>query len=190
MLFRSELFPEKLGETNSDSFFKAINKVTPSLIRTESDEVTYHFHVLIRYELEKELISGIIAPKDIPARWNELYKTHLGVTVPDDKQGCLQDVHWSHGSFGYFPTYSLGSLYAAQFFDAIRKKHTDLDSRIAAGETKPVWNWLQENIYRHGRYYNSPDLCRHVTGEGLNPKYFIDYITGKLKEVYAIDQFS
>jgi carboxypeptidase Taq len=181
------IFPERLATSNAGSFFRAINKVTPSLIRTEADEVTYHFHVLIRYELEKELISGKVSPADIPARWNELYKLHLGVTVPDDKQGCLQDVHWSHGSFGYFPTYSLGSLYAAQFFDAIKKQHGDLDVLVASGNTKPVWNWLQENIFKHGRYFTSSELCRQATGEDLNPKYFIDYITKKVAEVYGLN---
>ena len=104
-----------------EDFYKAINKVKPSLIRTESDELTYHFHVMIRYEMEKMLITGELKTEDIPAYWNELYEKYLGVTVPDDQHGCLQDVHWSHGSFGYFPTYSLGSFYAAQFFAKAQK---------------------------------------------------------------------
>ena len=128
-------FPEQLNNIDTDQFFRGINKVQPSLIRTEADEITYHFHVAIRYGLEKKLIEGSLATADIPAYWNEQYKQQLNVTVPDDKQGCLQDVHWSHGSFGYFPTYSLGSFYAAQFFAAATGSNPLLSQELAAGQT-------------------------------------------------------
>ena len=137
MLFRS---------INVVDFYRGINKVTPSLIRTEADELTYHFHVMIRYEIEKQLISGTIKSKDIPLVWNDLYKKYLGINVPDDKNGCLQDVHWSHGSFGYFATYSIGSFYAAQIWNTIQLKHSDVCDQIKNGNSHEVFEWLNENI--------------------------------------------
>lgn len=180
-----EYFPQQFNNTTIQQFYKAINKVQPSLIRTEADEVTYHFHVMIRYEIEKLLIEGSIAAKDIPAYWNEHYKKYLGVTVPDDRRGCLQDVHWSHGSFGYFATYSIGSLYAAQFYATIKKQIPDLQQNIIAGNNVPVWEWLKQNIYPYGRYYNSGELCKKATGEYLNSKYFIDYAAEKYAGIYT-----
>lgn len=180
-----KLFPEQFKNITVSQFYAAINKVQPSLIRTEADELTYHFHVMIRYEIEKLLIEGSIAANDIPAYWNELYKKYLGVTVPDDVKGCLQDVHWSHGSFGYFATYSIGSLYAAQFFATIQKQHPGLQDLIAAGNTEPVWKWLQTNIYPFGRQYNSEELCKYATGEPLNPDYFLQYASKKFGHIYT-----
>ena len=172
--------------TKINQFYKSINKVQPSLIRTESDELTYHFHVMIRYEIEKLLIEGTIVAKDIPTYWNEKYMKYLGVKVPNDLQGCLQDVHWSHGSFGYFATYSIGSLYAAQFYAAIKKENIATESIIATGNNLPVLQWLQKNIYCYGRYYNSEELCIKATGKKLNSTYFIDYVTEKYKYIYDI----
>ena len=174
-------FPQQFNNVSVDQFYSAINKVQPSLIRTEADEVTYHFHVMIRYEIEKLLIEGSISAKDIPAYWNELYQKFIGVTVPDDVRGCLQDVHWSHGSFGYFATYSIGSLYAAQFFETIKKHYPDIENQIAAGNNSTVLKWLQDNVYRRGRFYNSEDLCLAATGEKLNSKYFMSYINKKFR---------
>jgi carboxypeptidase Taq len=178
-------FPERFDNISPDQFFKGINKVTPSLIRTEADELTYHFHVMIRYDIEKLLIEGSIDAKDIPAYWNEHYQKYLGISVPHDKVGCLQDIHWSHGSFGYFATYSLGSLYAAQFYAAIEKEYPSIQTEIAEGNNKSVLNWLIKNIYPHGRYYSSEQLCEKVTGEVLQPKYFIDYVTQKFSNIYS-----
>ncbi|MBS1509871.1 MAG: carboxypeptidase M32 [Bacteroidetes bacterium] len=177
-------FPEQLGQISAAQFYKAINKVEPSLIRTEADELTYHFHVMIRYEIEKMLIEGSISTKDIPVYWNDHYQQYLGVTVPDDKRGCLQDVHWSHGSFGYFATYSLGSLYAAQLYAAILSENDSVEKEIAAGNTMPVLNWLQKNIYPFGRYFTSEELCRKATGETLNSTHFIQYATKKFNAAY------
>lgn len=178
-------FPQQLGKVSVEAFYKAINRVEPSLIRTEADELTYHFHVMIRYELEKQLIAGQMQAKDIPAYWNEQYKNYLGVTVPDDKRGCLQDVHWSHGSFGYFATYSLGSLYAAQLYAAFAGQQASVEKDIAAGNTAPLLHWLQQQIHRHGRYYTSAELCRQATGQVLDPAYFISYATKKYKTIYS-----
>jgi carboxypeptidase Taq len=155
------------------------------LIRTEADELTYHFHVIIRYELEKKLMENSITVKDIPAYWNEQYKKYLGVDVPDDKRGCLQDVHWSHGSFGYFPTYSLGSLYAAQFFNTASSQIKDLQGEIVAGNFAPLLQWLRTNIHQYGRKFTSEQLCERVTGEPLNIDHFMKYAKEKYLGIYT-----
>ncbi|HTR30055.1 MAG TPA: carboxypeptidase M32 [Puia sp.] len=175
-----------LGEFASlgiEHFYKAINKVTPSLIRTEADEVSYHFHVMIRYELEKRLIEGSLAVSDIPGWWKENYASWLGVNVPDDKNGCLQDVHWSHGSFGYFPTYSLGSFYAAQFFEYAASQD-NIGKSLERGETAPLLEWLREHIHRHGRRFTSEQLCQNATGKGLDIRFFLDYLRNKYVIIY------
>jgi carboxypeptidase Taq len=179
-----KVFPNQLSAISLEQFYKAINKVQPSLIRTEADEVSYHFHVIIRYELEKRLIEGSLAVAEIPAWWNEHYAAWLGVTVPDDKRGCLQDVHWSHGSFGYFPTYSLGSFYAAQFFAAAKEQVPGLQESIGAGNTAPLLGWLRENIHKWGRRYTSEELCRRSTGKTLEIRYFLDYLLDKYDNIY------
>ncbi|MEP6749162.1 MAG: carboxypeptidase M32 [Bacteroidota bacterium] len=180
-----QYFPGQLKDISLQHFYKGINKVQPSFIRTEADELTYHFHVQVRYELEKKLLDGTLQAKDIPAYWNEQYKKLLGVNVPNDKQGCLQDVHWSHGSFGYFPTYSLGSFYAAQFFAAAEKNIPDLAIEITNGNYKPLLDWLRTSVYVHGRRFTSEELCTRITGEPLNIDYFIRYATDKYKDIYA-----
>ena len=177
-------FPEQFSGVDPVHFYRAINKVTPSLIRTEADELTYHFHVIIRYELEKKLIEGAVETKDIPAYWNELYEQYLGIRVPDDRNGCLQDVHWSHGSFGYFPTYSLGSLYAAQFFGTAGHQLPALAETIENGDLVPLLNWLRTNIHQYGRRYTSEELCTRITGEPLNSSYFLQYATEKYRNIY------
>ena len=178
-------FPDQLKNVTQEKFFKGINKVQPSLIRTEADELTYHFHVMIRYEIEKLLLEGTISVKDISAYWNELYSKYLGITVPDDLHGYLQDIHWSHGSFGYFATYSTGSLYAAQLYAAIKKEHPNMEDQIALGDTKDVFNWLRKNIHSKGRFFTSEELCREATGAYLDAKYFIDYATEKYQDIYS-----
>ena len=177
-------FPDQLKAVSLEQFYKGINKVQSSLIRTEADEISYHFHVFIRYELEKRLIEGSLATADMPAFWNEQYKKYLGVIVPDDKKGCLQDVHWSHGSFGYFPTYSLGSFYAAQFFAKAENEISNLKDNVSGGNTQPLLDWLRTTIHSKGRYFTSEELCKDVTGEGLNGKYFMAYVEEKYREIY------
>ncbi|MBB1283614.1 carboxypeptidase M32 [Flavisolibacter sp. BT320] len=180
-------FPQQLQAVSLDRFYKGINKVQPSLIRTEADEISYHFHVYIRYELEKRLLEGTLKTADIPQYWNEQYATLLDVAVPDDIQGALQDVHWSHGSFGYFPTYSLGSLYAAQFYAQAQKDLQGLEEQIASGNTLPLLQWLRKNIHQTGRSFTSETLCTEVTGEGLNTDYFMQYAHKKYVSVYNWD---
>jgi carboxypeptidase Taq len=139
---------------------------------------------MIRYELEKRLIEGSLSVAEIPDWWNEHYAAWLGVTVPDDKRGCLQDVHWSHGSFGYFPTYSLGSFYAAQFFAAAKNQVRDLQPSIGAGNTAPLLGWLRENIHKWGRHYTSEELCAKATGKTLDISYFLTYLLDKYDNIY------
>jgi carboxypeptidase Taq len=179
-----KLFPKQFSGIEIEQFYTGINKVQPSLIRTEADELTYHFHVMIRYEIEKMLIEGTINAKDIPAYWNEHYEKYLGIKVPDDKRGCLQDVHWSHGSFGYFATYSLGSLYAAQLYEAAGGRDGSLEQQLAMGNNRDLLQWLRQHIHRFGRYYTSEELCKNATGETLNSSYFINYATKKYNGIY------
>ncbi len=178
------LFPEALQPVSLPAFYAGINIVKPSLIRTEADELTYHFHVMIRYEIEKMLITGELKTLDIPACWNEQYQKYLGVTVPGDQQGCLQDVHWSHGSFGYFPTYSLGSFYAAQFYRTAQKDLPGLEQEMERGNTTGLLTWLRQRIHVHGRTYTSEELCEKVTGETLKVQYFLDYLLDKYGKIY------
>ena len=179
-------FPEQLKSVTLDQFYKGINQVKPSLIRIEADEVTYHFHILVRYEIEKALMDGSVEVKDLPAFWNEHYKKYLGVSATKDSEGVLQDIHWSHGSIGYFPTYSLGSFYAAQFFHQASKEVKGLQQHIEKGNMLPLLNWLREKIHKHGKFYSAADLCKHVTGEKLNFKYFMNYATDKYSVIYNL----
>lgn len=179
-------FPDQFKYLGPEEFYKGINKVEASLVRTEADEITYHFHVYIRYELEKGLIDGSIKTRDIPAFWNEHYKKLLGVKVPDDKKGCLQDVHWSHGSFGYFPTYSLGSFYAAQFFTAARLQMKGLEDEIEQGDSSRLLKWLRLHIHEKGRFFTSEQLCKEITGTTLDVSYFMNYLLDKYASIYTL----
>ena len=179
-------FPQRLGNVSLEAFYKAANKVEPSFIRTEADELTYHFHVMIRYEIEKALIEGSLSTKDLPAAWNEMYFKYLGIKPADDKTGVLQDVHWSHGSFGYFPTYTLGSFYAAQFYSKAQEDIAGLLPQVANGELSELLKWLREKVHIHGRRYNSEELCERITGKKLDTSFFIRYIESKYKDIYGI----
>jgi carboxypeptidase Taq len=178
-------FPTQFNNQNATSFYKSCNIVKPSLIRIEADELTYHFHIIIRFEIEKALMEGSIEVIDIPKLWKEKYAAYLDIDVPDDINGCLQDIHWSHGSFGYFPTYSFGSLYAAQFYAYAAKAIPNLENKIANGEFKELLAWLRTNIHQYGRLYSADELCNKIGGESLNAKYFIDYATLKFTDVYS-----
>jgi carboxypeptidase Taq len=179
-------FPENLNSVPLEQFYKAINLVKPSLIRIEADEITYHFHILVRYEIEKALMEGKLKVVDLPAYWNEQYKKYLGVKVTSDAEGVLQDIHWSHGSIGYFPTYSLGSFYAAQFYHQASKDIKGLHQQIEKGNMLPLLKWLREKIHKHGKFYSAEELCKHVTGEKLNFKYFMNYAKNKYSAIYNL----
>jgi carboxypeptidase Taq len=179
-------FPEQLSGVYLDDFYRAINVVKPSLIRVEADEVTYSLHVIIRFEIEKALIEGTLAVKDLPEAWNEKMRTYLGITPSSDKDGCLQDIHWAYGLFGYFPTYTLGNIYAAQFFNVFEKEHPDWKERTARGELEFVRAWLRMHIHQYGRRFTPQELVQRVTGERLNEQPYVSYLENKYKALYHI----
>jgi carboxypeptidase Taq len=176
-------FPQ-LKNVTLDQFYHAINIIKPSFIRVEADEATYGLHVIIRFEIEKALIEGSIRVKDIPSVWNQKMRDYLGITPSKDSEGCLQDIHWSLGSLGYFPTYVLGNLYAAQFFNTFEKAHHDWQARVAKGELAFVLEWLRTNIHQWGRHYTPDELIVRVTGKPLDETAFVDYLNRKYKEIY------
>jgi carboxypeptidase Taq len=178
-------FPEQLGLVSEREFYCAMNEIKPSLIRTSADELTYHMHIIIRYEIEKALIDGSLQVDNLKERWNELYLEYLGIEVPDDNQGILQDVHWAHGSFGYFPTYTLGSLYAAQFHHSMKTRQPQLNELIAKGDFSFCKNWLKTNVFDKGRLYTSEELCEQITGEKLNDRFFLNYASDKFNDIYT-----
>ena len=180
-----ECFPEQLKDYTAEEFYKAINLVTPSLIRTEADEVTYCLHVMVRYELEKRIMSGEIAVKDLPTEWNKLYKEYLGVDVPDDKRGVLQDSHWSGGGIGYFPSYALGSAYGAHLLHKM-KESVDVEKCLTEGDFAPINSWNREHIWKHGRLKGSSALLREALGEEFDPKYYTEYLEKKYSEIYSL----
>jgi carboxypeptidase Taq len=174
-----------LADVGLDDWYFAINTVRPSFIRVEADEVTYGLHIMLRFELERQMIAGKLKVHDIPAAWNDGMRQLLGITPPDDAQGCLQDIHWSMGIFGYFPTYALGNLYAAQFFEAAHKALPELEAQLARGELKPLREWLRENIHRHGQRYRAAELVQVVTGRPLSHTPFITYLNRKYRPLYG-----
>jgi carboxypeptidase Taq len=180
-----ELFPQ-FREVPLEDFYRAVNLVEPSLIRVEADEVTYNLHIMLRFELEEALLNRRIEVEELPELWNEAMKKYLGVVPPNAAKGVLQDVHWSAGYLGYFPSYMLGNLYAAQIFNTIKKEIPDLEGKIAQGELLPLREWLKEKIHRFGRIYEPKELLERVTGEGPNPGYFMDYTTTKFEEIYEL----
>lgn len=181
-----ETFNETLKDVTAEDFYKAMNIVKPSLIRTSADELTYHFHIMIRFEIEKALMEGSIEVEELPAYWIKKYKEYLNIDVTSDTKGVLQDIHWSHGSFGYFPTYSLGSFYAAQFFSQAKKEISTLEGEIEKGNTQPLLDWLREKIHRHGKYYSAEELCIAITGKKLDFAYFMDYAKNKYSKLYML----
>ena len=181
-----QAFPEALSDVGREDFFAAVNDVRPSFIRVESDEVTYNLHIMLRFEMEQPLISGDLAPADVPGVWNETFTRYFGITPTDDAQGCLQDIHWSGGGIGYFPTYALGNMYAAQFFVAAGEKLGDLEEQFARGEFEPLKNWLNENIHCHGKQYRANRLVEVVTGRSLSHQPLTDHLHRKFGELYEL----
>ena len=180
-----KLGPKALKGVSAHDFYLAVNKSEPSLIRTEADELTYSFHVMIRYELEKQLIAGTLAVKDLPAAWNKLYKEYLGVDVPDDTHGVLQDSHWSSGSFGYFPSYALGSAYGAQMLK-VMERDIPVWELVAKGDLKPIVAWLTDRIYQYGRLLKPNELILKACEAPFDPHYYVDYLKNKYTEVYGL----
>ena len=180
-----EIFPQQLSGVTAYDFYRAVNKAQPSLIRTESDELTYALHIMIRYEVEKQLIAGTLEVKDVPAEWNRLYKEYLGVEVPSDTEGCLQDSHWSGGSIGYFPSYALGSAYGAQMKHVMEADIGPIAPMIARGDIASITAWLREHIHRFGNFKKPADLFEDACGK-FDPKFFADYLTEKYSRLYDL----
>jgi carboxypeptidase Taq len=178
-------FPAALTGVSLDQFYFAINDVRPSYIRVEADEATYNLHIILRFELEQALIRGDLAPADVPGAWNDKFREVLGLTPPSAAQGCLQDIHWSMGGIGYFPTYTLGNLYAAQFMEQARQDLPGLDEVFRKGEFGRLKGWLTEKIHRQGRRWPAGELCRRITGRPLSHKPLMKYLHGKYRELYS-----
>ena len=179
-------FPDALSDVSERDFYGAINTVAPSFIRVEADEATYNLHIMLRFELEQALINGGLKAEDVPGVWNETFEKYLGITPPDDTQGCLQDIHWSGGGIGYFPTYALGNLYAAQFFEQARQEVGDLDAQFAEGVFDPLKNWLTEKIYSQGQRYRANELIEVVTGKPLSHEPLMRHLRAKYEPLYGI----
>lgn len=179
-------FPSALGDVKLDDFYAAINDVRPSLIRVDADEVTYNLHILIRFELEQALIEDRLQVADLPTAWNEKYEHCLGITPPTDSEGVMQDIHWSAALFGYFPSYALGNLYAAQFFAKASQDLGGLDGQFRRGNFTPLREWLQVNIHRHGRRFSPAELIQRVTGEPLSHRALMEHLSGKFVELYGL----
>ena len=179
-------FPSQLGSVDADQFYRAVNRVEPSLIRVEADEVTYNLHIMLRFELERAMLSGDLSISDLPEAWNDKIEAYLGIRPSNDADGVLQDIHWSMGSLGYFPTYSLGTLMSAQIFDAAKSALPDLDEQVAKADFGPLLAWLQEHIYRFGRTYAAQDLLESVTGSRLDSSHWLAYIKDKYGGIYGV----
>lgn len=180
-----ELFPEQLADVDAAMFYRAINKAEPSLIRTEADELTYCLHIMVRYEIEKQLMTGTLEVKDVPAEWNRLYKEYLGIEVPNDREGCLQDSHWSGGAIGYFPSYALGSAYGAQMQHQMQEDLGDIYANVAKGDLSKITGWLREHIHRHASFYKPGELFERICGK-FDARYYTDYLTEKYTKLYDL----
>jgi carboxypeptidase Taq len=179
-------FPGVLDDVDLDAFYGAINRVEPSLIRVDADEVTYNLHIVLRFDLESALLRGELEAADLPAAWREAAERLLGVAPASDREGCLQDVHWSGGLFGYFPTYALGNLYAAQLLEAARRDLPELDTQVAAGELLALKGWLNREVHLPGRRQLAPELCQRVTGQPLSTGPALRYLEDKYGEIYRL----
>lgn len=181
-----DAFPDQLKDQTERSFFCAINKIKPSLNRVESDELTYNLHIILRFEIERDLIEGVLEVKDVPRVWNEKMEAALGVVPSNDADGCLQDVHWSFGGIGYFPSYTLGKLYAAMEWNAMQAEIPDVKSHIASGDFAPILSWLRTNIHEYGRTESPSQIIQRVSGRPLTEVDFLNYVGAKARNVYGV----
>jgi carboxypeptidase Taq len=179
-------FPKQLTGVTAEQFYRAINKVEPSFIRVEADELTYNMHIMVRFELEQQLISGELRAADLPQAWRAKMQELLGVTPKTDAEGVLQDVHWSLAAFGYFPTYTLGNLYSAQFVAAAKSQDSLIEADLAKGDSTRLLAWLHHNVHRHGSKYDPAQLCERATGSTLTAQPFVDYVREKYGALYAL----
>jgi carboxypeptidase Taq len=183
---RAAFAAPELAALDVETAYRGMNEVRPNLIRIESDEATYNLHIMLRFDLERAMLSGELAVADLPAAWNERIRDDLGLTVPDDARGCLQDIHWSMGAFGYFPTYTLGNLYAAQLWTTIRGALPGLDDDLRRGEFGGLLTWLKENVHVHGRRYTAAELCERITGHRLDHEPLLAYLRAKIEPIYGL----
>lgn len=179
-------FPKTLATVSLEQWYAAVNDVRPSLVRTEADEITYNLHIVLRFEIEQGLMNRSLKAADVPGVWKRKMRQYLGIEPPNDASGCLQDIHWSDGSFGYFPTYTLGNLYAAQFYDAARKQISGLEESFAHGNFRPLLDWLRRNVHEQGQRYRAAELVRRVTGQELSPVLLLKHLKDKASEIYGI----
>jgi carboxypeptidase Taq len=179
------LFPDAFTDVPLQDFHRAINKVQPSLIRIEADEATYSLHIILRFELEQELIAGTVSAADLPGVWNERMEEYLGIEVPDDAHGVLQDVHWSRGTIGYFPTYALGNVISVQIWEKVRDDIPDLDEQMERGDLTALTDWLREHLWRHGRKFTPKETLERVVGGEMDPEPYLSYLNGKLTALTA-----
>jgi carboxypeptidase Taq len=181
-----QVFHTALHDVTLDDFVFAVNAVQKSFIRVEADEVTYNLHIIMRFELEQALVSGVVSAREIPGAWNDAFRNYFGMTPPDDAQGCLQDVHWSFGGIGYFPTYALGNLYAARFMAAARRENPGLDDDFRGGDFSRLKSWLNNNIHAAGSTWRAGELCQRVCGEPLSARPYLTYLADKFSAVYNL----
>jgi carboxypeptidase Taq len=181
-----ELFGERYRKVSSEALYRAANRIQPSLIRVEADQVTYNLHIVLRFELEVELFEGKLEPADLPEAWNARMADYLGVEVPDDAAGVLQDVHWSGGAFGYFPTYSLGNVMAAQIWDRLIEDVPDLEDRIGAGELAPLGDWLRDRLYRHGAKFMPKETLERLVGGPIDVAPYVRQLRERASEIYGV----
>jgi carboxypeptidase Taq len=181
-----EVFGDALKGVDAETVFRVANIVEPHFIRVESDEVTYNLHIMLRFDMERAMIAGDLNPKDLPGVWNERMKKDQGLIVKEDRLGCLQDIHWSMGAVGYFATYSLGNIYAAQLWEAMGKAIPDREARVSRGEFGAILSWLRENVHVHGRRYSPEDLCERATGQRLQSDALMRHLDAKVGAVYAV----
>lgn len=179
-------FAEALGDVDVNGFYSAINDVRPSFIRVEADEVTYNLHIMLRFEIEQALLSGDLNTPDVPTAWNESFQKYFGLTPTDDSLGCLQDIHWSAGLLGYFPTYALGNMYAAQLFEAADRDLGGLSAQFARGDFMPLKNWLNQKVHRQGKRFSAADLIQHVSGSPLSHAPLLRHLKTRFEPLYGL----
>jgi carboxypeptidase Taq len=179
-------FPRQLGDVTTEQFQRALNKVQRSLIRVEADEITYDLHIILRFELEREIFQDGLDVRELPEKWAQKVHSYLGLEVPDDAHGILQDVHWAEGAFGYFPTYSLGNVIRGQLWQAVNAAIPDLDEQIERGDFGPLGEWMRENVHRHGRKLTAREVIERITGGTFDVGPYVSYLKGKLRDVYAV----
>lgn len=181
-----KIFPSQLEGVGLKNFYKAINKVEPSLIRVNADEASYNLHIMLRLELEIAMVEGKVSLKDLPEIWRAKMKDYLGIVPPTDALGVLQDIHWSYGSIGYFSTYALGNLISAQLWEKVNKDVHGLDDQIRKGKFDGLLQWLRENVHKHGRKYDPQVLVQQVTGSRISPEPYVRYLTAKYSDIYGL----